>query len=116
MKRHVFILVAMIAFIVPAAVYSATFSQTALRVRSTSLKQIMGIPFVGTTTIAQLKEAIQESEGIPVEHQVLMQRIIVRGCFSSSKRFITLKDEKTCAHYGLDYSTELILVVQIRGG
>eukprot|EP01083_Nonionella_stella_P069902 186637_1 len=58
----------------------------------------------GQTTVRQLKEQMQEKEGIPVEQQ--------RFIFAGKQ----LDDDRTLASYGIQHDSTIHLVLRLRGG
>eukprot|EP01083_Nonionella_stella_P151325 483360_1 len=58
----------------------------------------------GQTTVRQLKEQMQEKEGIPVEQQ--------RFIFAGKQ----LDDDRTLASYGIQHDSTIHLVLKLRGG
>ncbi len=79
-----------------------------------TMKYGFNVPFTDETTIRQLKEQIQEDEGIPVEQQLLQKKEWARtGILLPGQVSIELEDGKTCAHYDLKNNDTIKLFLQL---
>ena len=108
MKQSLSTLIAGISILSINTLYSA---QQTLKVKT--IKDKIDVPFTAATTIAQVKEAIKESEGVPVEQQKLIKSEgWVLGLFP--KILITvLEDDQTCSKYDLQPTSDIQFYLRI---
>lgn len=79
-----------------------------------TMKFVMRIPFSDTSTIAEIKCAIQDEEGLPADSIVLYKNEWVRpGLLFPDKCRIDLEDHRTCADYDLQNQSEITCYLQI---
>jgi hypothetical protein len=77
------------------------------------------VPFTARTTIFDIKQYIQEQEGIAPDHQVLCKPEVVPvdgilGYLLTDTQHITLDDDQTCQYYDIqpDSILKLLLLTQ----
>ncbi len=85
------------------------------RVLIENIKYSFPITFDDTTKIREIKNSIEDAEGVPVDMQKLYKPEWVRsGWIIPEKTFIELEDEKTCADYDIQNKTVLKLWLKQR--
>ncbi len=86
-------------------------AQNILKVKT--IKQSIEVPFTAQTTIGQIKQALEQSEGIPANQQKLTKNEGWTIGFPPKQLIITLADNQTCAQYGLVHNAEVQLWLKL---
>ncbi len=110
MKQYHYVLIAAITCVVSNPLCAADTKKVSVE----TLKDSFQIPFSDNTTIKELKEQIQNYEGVPVEQQVLKKKEWIRkGMIIPTQESILLEDNKTCSDYDLQNKSTVQLFLQL---
>lgn len=93
-----------------AAVNQVISGQEVIYVRTLTGKNI-DIPYDGKMTIKELKQKLQDKEGIPADQQ----RLVYQGK-QLEETVQGFDEERTLKDYGIDANATVHLILRLRGG
>lgn len=112
MKHLLSILTTVISIFSISTLHSAEAPKT-LKVKSGFKGYEMTVPFTDQTTVAQIKQVLHDSEGIPADHQRIIKFEGWAFGLPPTRLATTLEDNKTCGHYDLQNNESVTLYLRL---